>query len=515
MRARPREMLAPPRALVERMSRRDDTTKVIEHPAGRREPQPRPRLALALLWSRTEPARAGEVLLPAPTTGTGMQSFGRGPRSPVQALELVRQRPGRNERTGLPTSPSLSREQWHLRGGYDQLHIENVGRCPLLHNGVAIAAATVRAGDLIEIAGEMLFLAVERPAELPAMPLPAALVPAFAAADEFGMVGESAAAWELRRNLAFCAGRDDHVLLTGPSGTGKELAAHAIHALSRRGSARLVARNAATFPDGIIDAELFGNARDYPNPGMPERPGLIGAADGSTLFLDEIGELSHGLQAHLLRVLEGGDYHRLGETRTRRADLRVITATNRAAQALKHDVLARLRLRVQIPPLAERREDIPLLARHLLRTMAAGDPVIAARAFPDGDVTAEPLWTPALLGRLVRADYRTHVRELHAQLWARLAGGSLDADDPPAAAASAPPSEDPGVAPDDIEADAIVRALDACGGSRDQAWRALGLRSRHQLFRLMRRHGIGGRDGHAGARAETERPDERDGAFGP
>jgi DNA-binding NtrC family response regulator len=508
-------MFALARALLVAMTGRDDTTKVIEHPAARREPHRRPRLALAILWSRTEPVRAGEILLPAPGLTAGTQVFGRAPRSPAQALGLVRQRPGRTEPTGLPTSPSLSREQWHLRASHDAVQIENVGRCALLHNGAATAAATVRAGDLIEIAGELLFLAVERPAELPAMPLPAALVPAFASADAFGMVGESAAAWELRRSLAFCAGRGDHVLLTGPSGTGKELAAHAIHALSRRGGARLIARNAATFPDGIIDAELFGNARDYPNPGMPERPGLIGAAEGSTLFLDEIGELPHGLQAHLLRVLEGGDYQRLGEARSRRADVRVIAATNRAAQTLKHDVLARLRLRVQLPPLAERREDIPLLARHLLRTMADGDPVVAARAFPDGDVTAEPLWTPALLGRLVRADYRTHIRELHAQLWARLASGPLDADDPPVSDAGAPATADPGVAPDDIEADAIVRALDACGGSRDRAWRVLGLRSRHQLFRLMRRHGIGGRDGVAGARAETAAPDERDGAFGP
>src|SRR5207244_827185 len=82
---------------------------------------------------------------------------------------------------------------------------------------------------------------------------------------------------------------------------------------------KLLARNAATFPEALVDAELFGNVRDYPNPGMPERPGLIGASDGGILFLDEIGELPHALQAHLLRVLDGGEYQRLGESRSRRA----------------------------------------------------------------------------------------------------------------------------------------------------------------------------------------------------
>ena len=88
--------------------------------------------------------------------------------------------------------------------------------------------------------------------------------------------------------------RAGHVLLRGQSGVGKELAARAIHELCGRSQKPLVARNAATFPESLVDAELFGNRRDYPNKGMPERPGLIGQADGSTLFLDEIGELSQG-----------------------------------------------------------------------------------------------------------------------------------------------------------------------------------------------------------------------------
>src|SRR5262249_14365097 len=177
-----------------------------------------------------------------------------------------------------------------------------------------------------------------------------------------------------------------NVLIHGPSGTGKELAARAVHALSRRAKRPLVARNAATLPPGLVDAELFGNVKNYPNPGTPERPGLIAQADGGTLFLDEIGELPWDLQAHLLRVLDaGGESHRLGEATARRASIRLVAATNRAPGELKHDLLARLTLRLVMPELAARPEDIPLLVRHLLRRAAEQSPDIGRRFLsPDG-----------------------------------------------------------------------------------------------------------------------------------
>src|SRR5262249_46286359 len=152
----------------------------------------------------------------------------------------------------------------------------------------------------------------------------------FGRADADGFVGESPAAWDLRDRLAFIGPQAGHVLLVGESGVGKELAARALHARSRRSRRPLVSRNAATLPEALIDAELFGHARDYPNAGMPERAGLVGEADGGTLFLDEIGELPEARQAHLLRLLDGGEYQRLGDPRVRRADVRFIAATNRA-----------------------------------------------------------------------------------------------------------------------------------------------------------------------------------------
>jgi transcriptional regulator with GAF, ATPase, and Fis domain len=130
----------------------------------------------------------------------------------------------------------------------------------------------------------------------------------FGAPDPHGVVGESPAIWRLREALAFVARRAEHVLVTGPSGVGKELIARAVHDLSARAKKAFVSRNAATLPSGIIDAELFGNAKNYPNAGMPERAGLVGDAHGGTLFLDEIGELSTELSSHLLRLLDGGEY---------------------------------------------------------------------------------------------------------------------------------------------------------------------------------------------------------------
>jgi len=219
------------------------------------------------------------------------------------------------------------------------------------------------------------------------------------------------------------------VLLAGASGTGKELAARAIHAISRRAKRPLVSRNAATFPAGLIDAELFGNVKNYPNPGMPERPGLVGQADGGTLFLDEIAELPLDMQAHLLRVLdEGGEYQRLGEATARRADIRLIGATNRSPSAMKHDLLARLTVRIALPALAERREDVPLLVRHLLLRAAKKSPEIGerfVRAMPDGrpDVQVEP----SLVEMLLRTNLETNVRELDGLLWRALSASGRDA----------------------------------------------------------------------------------------
>ena len=292
--------------------------------------------------------------------------------------------------------------------------------------------------------------------------------------------------WQMRERIAFAANAGKHVLLHGESGTGKELAARALHALSPRAGKPFVSRNAATLPSGLIDAELFGNAKNYPNAGMPERAGLVGQADGGTLFLDEIAEIPVEQQAHLLRVLDSdGEYQRLGEATTRRSDLVLVGATNRDVGALKHDVAARLTLRLELPPLDERREDIPLLVRHLLLLAAKKSPQIGERFLQTGDGgRLEPRVDPALVEQLIVRDYETHIRELDALLWRAMAGSPGDTvlltDDLRQEARGR----------DTEPTAAELRAALKSAGSVQIAAKALGLKSRYALYRLMKKHGI-------------------------
>jgi DNA-binding NtrC family response regulator len=290
--------------------------------------------------------------------------------------------------------------------------------------------------------------------------------------------------WRLRRELAFFAARPGHALLVGPSGSGKELCARALHGLSARKNRPFVARSAATLPQGIIDAELFGNLKNYPNPGMRERQGLVGAADEGTLFLDEIGELPEELQAHLLRLLDSGEYHRLGEEHPRRADLRFVGATNREEESLKHDLAARLTLRIAVPGFDERRGDIPLLLRSMLRRLASTDAAVAARFF-DGD---EARLDPFLVEALLRHSYLTHVRELELLLMLAMANShdrSIRLGPEVEARLRLPrPRRDP-PGREEIEA-ALLRT----SNNMSRAWVELGLSSRDVLYRLIKKYGI-------------------------
>jgi DNA-binding NtrC family response regulator len=312
------------------------------------------------------------------------------------------------------------------------------------------------------------------------------------------MVGESPPMFELRESLGFAAKSDTHVLLLGESGTGKELAARALHSLGPAARGKFIARNASTLPSALIDAELFGNARNYPQAGMGERSGLIGEADGGTLFLDEIGELPTELQAHLLRVLDsGGEYQRLGESQVRKSKFRLVAATNRPRDLLKHDFAARFATEVRVPSLADRREDIPLLIRALLLGAAERSPEIATRFIetkPSGARSPRP--SRELVQELLVKTYPTNIRELGALLWQAMRESESDELELPSSfAAESRPSRDrreesargaqAEPTPEEIRA-----ALDANAGNVPAAARALGLSSRYVLNRLLRKHGI-------------------------
>ena len=439
-------------------------------------------LALVIAWSREEPDRIGERwVLP----GRGEALIGRGgPRAddPAPRLLPVRLRPGERQPTGPLRSQRVSRQQLRLAAAAGQLVAHNIGRCALRHNGRPVTEAPLADGDVLELDKQLVLLCVRSTEHLPGV----AQHP-FGEADAHGIVGESAETWELRRQLRFAGPRLAHVLLLGASGVGKELAARALHTLSARSGGPFVRRNAATLPEGLIDAELFGNIAGYPNPGMPARPGLIGAADGGSLFLDELAELHHESQSHLLRVLDSGEYQPLGSARCQRARFRLLAATNRPSDALKHDVLARFGLILRLPDLNARREDIPLLIRHVLRQRMAADPALAQRfAAPSG-----PRISPALLTVLLRHRYTTHIREISAILWQSMLESTDGTLRRPSTFPEAPASVWAawvGQPPQALPPAAIQACLDAHNGNQVLTAEALGLSSRHVLNRLIKRH---------------------------
>ncbi|MCB9797644.1 MAG: sigma 54-dependent Fis family transcriptional regulator [Alphaproteobacteria bacterium] len=440
--------------------------------------------ALTLLWSREEPRRAGEVLIvPAGRARTFGREDTPGAALAPGRLELVQQRPGRNDSRGEPASPKVSRDQLRLQRRGGELQLERLGRRALLVNGQPQERCTLRPGDLLEVERQLLFLVELRPPTLPEVPGRYR----FGRPDADGIVGESPAAWDLRHKLAACAQTRGHVLIQGESGAGKELAARAIHRQSGA-EGPLVARNAASFPEGLLDAELFGNRRSYPNAGMPERAGAIGEADGGTLFLDEIGEISHAMQAHLLRVLDEGEYQRLGEDHARVSRFRAVGATNRPLESLKHDFQARFPRRLRLPGLNERRADIPLLAAHLLRGLHETNPGL----FPEGP----PPLHPRLVTGLVLRRYSTHVRELSQLLWQAVerwqsqGGKYLDLELQAELPEAPPPRRDA----EDISREEILAAYRRFGGVQARVPEFLGLQSRFQLARLEKRLGITAED---------------------
>ncbi|WP_437681621.1 sigma 54-interacting transcriptional regulator [Sorangium sp. So ce131] len=460
-------------------------------------------LALVIAWSAAEPWRVGEVAhfghLDCP------QVLGQTPasaRDHEARVRFFRQRPGNLEPTLPLRGAGLSSEELSIRPRSDGLHVERLGPTPALFRGTPVSRCVLTPGDTLLLKGDLLLWCTARAPSLPPLRhFPEAFFGTFGDADAFGLVGESPAAWRLREQVAFAAKSDLHTLILGPSGAGKERVALAAHALSSRAARPFIARNAATFPPGLVDAELFGNIKNYPNPGIPGRPGLVGAADGGTLFLDEIGELPSSIHANLLRVLDAnGEYQRLGDAYPRRADFRLLAATNRAPEALKHDLLARMTLRLAVAGIEERVEDIPLFVRYLLRRAAERSPDLLRRftRHENGDhyVSGE------LIEHLLHRRYATHVRELDSLLWQAMAdstGSVLTLPGGPdrPRASSGPPRPQPDGAPRDLRArssEPTAEEIRACivqeEGNLARASRALGLTSRYALYRLLKKHAI-------------------------
>ncbi len=300
------------------------------------------------------------------------------------------------------------------------------------------------------------------------------------------------------------------VLVTGPTGTGKELISHAIHSRSRRAGGPFVVVNCAALPEGLLESELFGHEKGAFTGAIRRHRGRFEQADGGTLLLDEIGEVPLATQVRLLRVLESGELRRVGGQETIQVDVRVVAATNRnleqevAEGAFRADLYYRLNVfRIQVPSLAERSADIPLLVDHFLRKHAA------RHGRPARSVSG------AALARLMAHDWPGNVRELEHVieralilcpgseiLPAHLAG--LEPQGPavpppraPAASPAPPPSPPPAPAAardlvdqlTALERALIIQALEDNQGVQAQAARQLGI-SRSNLHYRIRKLGI-------------------------
>ncbi len=195
---------------------------------------------------------------------------------------------------------------------------------------------------------------------------------------EYEMVGESVAMRALRKQIAIVAPTDGRVLISGESGTGKELVARAIHAQSRRKNAPFVEINSAAIPEDLVESELFGHAKGAFSGATAAKKGKFEIADGATLFLDEIGDMSPRVQAKILRVLQEQRFEPIGSNTPVKVDVRVISATNKPLSDLiengdfRPDLFYRLNvIPFQVPPLRERLEDVPLLAEHFNKKFSA------------------------------------------------------------------------------------------------------------------------------------------------
>lgn len=470
------------------------------------QPSGADKLWLVILWSAREPQRIGERAL---CEEDQLLLLGRAPQGSEDetALNFAAERPG--DAGGATATGSeilgeaLSRRQLEIRVEGNQLLVRNVGRCPMWVNGSLISRAQVGHGDTIHLQQQLLLLCVKRPRILPSLcTYPGERLGAFGFADEDGLVGESHAMWTLRQQLALCSQSDGHVLIVGKSGTGKELVAKALHNLSPQSSQVYLSENIATVPASLGSAMLFGNRRNFPNPGMEERPGLIGLAERGTLFLDEIGDMNPEVQPLLLRVMErSGEYMRMGdEGQPRRANVRFLGATNHP-ERLRHELRRRFHHEIHISDLNDRREDIPLLIRHILASRAQ-----RLQTLTGSIQSGQPSTDPRLIEQLVRHSYFTHIAELAfliEQAFASCENGVLlplhpevlhrrsESPSPgpavvsgaPSALLGEPPKRQAPPLPTAVEAQ---RALELASGSVAKAAQRLGI-SRHQLNRLIRR----------------------------
>jgi two-component system, NtrC family, nitrogen regulation response regulator NtrX len=309
------------------------------------------------------------------------------------------------------------------------------------------------------------------------------------------MIGESFAMRQLREQVDMAAPTNGRVLIYGENGTGKELVARTIHQLSRRRSGPFVEVNCAAIPEELIESELFGHQKGAFTGAVADKPGRFEQADGGTIFLDEIADMSLKTQAKVLRVLQEQVMERVGGTQRIKVDVRVLAATNKdlpgeiRAGRFREDLYFRLNvIPIFVPPLRDRQDDIPLLADHFMAMMAAEYGRRPKRLAPEA------------AGRLQQYAWPGNVRELRnviERLMIMVPDETITAQDlaflghddvrerPPAVTSSMPLAE----AREQFERDFILQALAAQQGNISRTADALGV-ERSNLYKKMKAFGI-------------------------
>ena len=363
-------------------------------------------------------------------------------------------------------------------------------------NGIPIRERDLAHGDQIEVGASVFLFLVETPDNSSSGPTlftetPPEIIDETPSPLRHRIIGESPAIRRVLEFVAKAAPLESTVLITGESGTGKELAARALHDNSQRSAKPFVAVNCAALTEAFLESDLFGHERGAFTGAIAQKKGKLELAEGGTLFLDEIGELAPVLQGKLLRVLQEREFERLGGTRIIKADLRLIAATNRDLGVLaregkfRQDLYFRLRvLSIEMPPLRERQDDIPLLANYFRIQHSA----TLKRRVKGLSASAREC--------LLRHDWPGNVRELGSAIESAVALGSTDLilpEDLPESVLSVATQDDTlprfNLAIIEAKRDWIRKAYQQAQGEYIAAAKLLGLHP-NSLLRLVRTLGL-------------------------